>query len=245
MGAVSISSARADVAMNAYLRELYPMILRIAQRIQDGLPHGNHYDDMVQAGAQVAWEHHDHYLRGTAPDDFRRWLAVRMKGAMLDLLRDEDWMPRRLRQKNKKIEQAAAVCRSRLLRHPTDTEIAAEAGISLEELHQHFLDANRAAPACLDDYMETHEVRDDGAQLVEELAGKAELKAVLVEAIEDLPEREKIALSLYILEDLTLEEVCAVMGFKSKNTATRLINSATFRCRVFLAARGLESAADF
>lgn len=243
MGAFPLRSSATDRETASYLREVHPMILRIARRIQDGLPHDRNFDDMVQAGVVAAWENRNHHLRLSRPDEFIRWLAVRVKGAMMDILRDEDPLPRRLRTKVRHVERAMAVCRTRLMRSPTDVELAEESGLSVDALHQHFLDVGCAAPDYLEDYLGSgDDVQADGATLLPDLcATKKELQEILTDAIAQLPEPERIALSLYILEGLTLEEVGQVMGFSGKSQALRLVNAAIFSCRSHLAARQLSA----
>jgi len=230
-----------DPEVAQYLREVHPMILRIAQRIQDRLPHNQHFDDMVQAGLKTAWLHRDHHLRLSRPEEFTRWLTIRAKGAMLDLLREGDPLPRRLRAKSRQLETASAACRSRLMRLPTDQELAEEAGMTVDAVHRHFMDVGCAAPDYLDDY-----IQSGGQVPVEQCfsdagAVRSELLEILSEAIAQLPTNEKTALSLYILEELTLEEVGQVMGLSGKSSALRLVNAAIFSCRTHLAARNLSA----
>lgn len=243
MGALPLKSSATDWETTLYLREMHPMILRIAHRIQDGFPSGQHFDDMVQAGVVAAWESRDHHLRWSHPDEFVRWLAVRVRGAMMDILRDEDPLPRRLRAKVRHVERAMAVCRANLMRAPTDAELAEAAGLNVDELHQHFVDVGCAAPDYLEDYLGNGagELVDGNAPPPDLSAAKTELREALTEAIAQLPEQEKTALSLYILEGLTLEEVGQVMGFAGKSNALRLVNAAIFSCRAHLAARSLSA----
>ena len=243
MGAFPLKSSATDQETAIYLREVHPMILRIARRIQDGLPSGQYFDDMVQAGVVAAWESRDHHLRLSCPDDFIRWLAVRIKGAMMDILRDEDPLPRRLRAKVRHVEHAMAVCRSRLMRTPTDAELAEESGLSIDDLQQHFIDVSCAAPDYLEDYLGNgnSEPMDGSTPLPDLNTARMELQETLAEAIARLPEQERTALSLYILEGLTLEEVGQVMGFSGKSNALRLVNAAIFSCRSHLAARHLSA----
>ena len=217
------------------------MILRIAQRIQDRLPHNQYFDDMVQIGLQTAWLHRDHHLRLSRPEEFTRWLTVRAKGAMMDLLRDEDPLPRRLRAKSRQLEAAAAACRSRLMRPPTDQELAEEAGMTIDAVHQHFMDVGCAAPDYLDDYVQSGEPLPIDQCFSDAGAVRSELQEVLSAAIDQLPSDEKTALSLYIFEELTLEEVSQVMGLSGKSSALRLVNAAIFSCRTHLAARGVSA----
>ncbi|MBU2791865.1 sigma-70 family RNA polymerase sigma factor [Acidithiobacillus thiooxidans] len=230
-----------DPEVAQYLREVHPMILHIAHRIQDRLPHHQHFDDMVQIGLQTAWLHRDHHLRLSRPEEFTRWLTVRAKGAMLDLLRDEDPLPRRLRAKSRQLEAAAAACRAKLMRPPTDQELAVEAGMTVDAVHQHFTDVGCAAPDYLEDYIQSGEQVPDHQSFPDTGAIRSEIQEVLSTAIHQLPANEKTALSLYILEELTLEEVSQVMGLSGKSSALRLVNAAIFSCRTHLAARHLSA----
>lgn len=239
LGSAPITLCEQDT--NAYLREYYPLILRLAQRIQDGLPSRNAYDDLVQAGMLAAWACAGHHQRFAAPQEFVKLLAVRIRGAMLDLLREEDWAPRRLRKKNKTLEIGAAHCIQRLQRYPNDQELAEAMGWSVHELHQHWSEIGRAAPLYLEDVLPAHsELMDDTAQ-PHHRAERDEAKTFLTEAIAALSEEERTALSLYVLEELTLEDVAYVMGFKSKNTALKWVTQGITKCRAFLLAQGLDA----
>ncbi len=240
MGTTPIALCEQDT--NAYLREYYPLILRLAQRIQDSLPTRNAYDDLVQAGMLAAWACADHHQRFAAPQEFVKLLAVRVRGAMLDLLREEDWAPRRLRKKNKELETGTARCIQRLQRYPSDQELAEAIGLSVQELHQHWAEIGRAAPLYIEDVLPARvELVGDTGHPTHQRAENDEAKTLLTEAIIALPEAERTAISLYILEELTLEEVAHVMGFKSKNTALKLVTQGIIKCRAFLLARGLDA----
>ncbi|MGK9451340.1 sigma-70 family RNA polymerase sigma factor [Acidithiobacillus caldus] len=234
-----------DRDVGRYLRALHPMILRVAKRIQDTLP-VDHLDDLVQTGVTVAWEHYEHHLRHSDPESFRRWLFVRIRGAMLDFLRDEDPFPRRLRDQSRKLERAAAQFRSREMREPSDRELAEAAGMDLDALHAHFIAASRAAPDYLEDYlMDGVELAAEPGQAGPDVhAVRQEWAVILERAIDRLQENERVALSLYILEGLTLEEVAEVLGCGSKSSALRVVNAAIFKCRSYLAEQSL-SLVDF
>jgi len=239
LGSAPIALCEQDT--NAYLREYYPLILRLAQRIQDGLPSRNAYDDLVQAGMLAAWACADHHQRFAAPQEFVKLLAVRIRGAMLDLLREEDWAPRRLRKKNKTLEIEAARCIQRLQRYPNDQELAEAVGWSVQELHQHWGEIGRAAPLYLEDVLPTHSELMDDAAHPHHRAERDEARTLLTEAIAALSGEERTALSLYVLEELTLEDVAYVMGFNSKNTALKWVTQGIIKCRAFLLALGLDA----
>lgn len=242
MGSAPLKNNRInDTEVAEYLRQIHPMIMHIALRIQDRLPHNHHFDDMVQAGLQVAWQHQGHHLRLSQPEDFTKWLTVRAKGAMLDILREEDPLPRRLRIKARLLEKSAAICRSKFMRSPTHQELADEAGMTLDDVHQHFMDVGHAAPDYLDDYLKNGEQIPDHENLSDAKARRTEIQHILSGAIEHLPDNEKTAISLYILEELTLDEVSQVMGLSGKSSALRLVNSAIFTCRSYLAEKNISA----
>lgn len=238
-----------SVKANAFLRQHLALVQRIAMRIQEGLPHRNALDDMIQAGMIVLWQVNMQGDILEEGEDFARRVSARIRGAMLDLLREEDWAPRRLRQKQRVLEKAAAEFVRKSQRAPTDAELALTLHWSLEDYHRHLVELGRACPFYLEDSLnrETSGLGDgsvsdqlpfQGDSLLD-ISSSAEWHQHLEQALKALPEKERTALALYYYEELTLEEVALVMGFKSKAYVLKLVNTATVKLRGVLQARDI------
>ena len=149
---------------------------------------------------------------------FETYASLRIRGAILDQIRKMDWIPRSLRQKQKKINAAMAAIEAKTGRTSTDEELAAELGISIEELNNWQGQTKMSNLISLDEY--TEEGSESGIQAVnntrfetpEDVVEKEELKKMLVEALDLLTEKEKNVVTLYYYEDLTLKEISLVLN---------------------------------
>src|SRR3954451_17537283 len=154
---------------------------------------------------------------------FETYAISRIKGAIIDELRAIDWIPRSVRYKAREVEKAYAALEARLHRTPTEPEVAEELGISLDDLHTIFSQVSFVNVIALDELLNVGGERGDKLSLVDTLEDtKAEdpvqafeteeTKYLLARAINTLPEREKIVVTLYYYEGLTLAEIGQVLG---------------------------------
>lgn len=148
---------------------------------------------------------------------FETYASLRIRGSILDQIRKMDWIPRTLRQKQKKMDGALATLEAKLGRTATDEEIAAELEISPDELVNWQNQTKVANLISLDEYLEQgSEVKVDGAivpkfEQPEEVIEKQELKHMLEQAIEMLTENEKRVIVFYYFEELTLKEISKIL----------------------------------
>ncbi len=148
---------------------------------------------------------------------FETYASLRIRGAILDQIRKLDWIPRTLRQKQKKLEQAYQKLESQMGRTVTQEELAEELEIGIEELEEWQNQANFANIVSLDDYIEQGaEIRVDTSvqpKFVqpEKNVEKEELKVILLNALETLTDNEKKVILLYYYEELTLKEISRVL----------------------------------
>jgi len=176
------------------LMDELPQVRYIARRIHERLPRHVPFEDLVHAGvlglidALGKFDQSKHV-------QFSSYAKFRIRGAILDSLRELDWSPRELRRKGREVEAAYAQLSARLGRTPGENDLAREMGIPLEEL--------QALLAELDS-LEISSLRVESPH-----SGKEELLAA---AIAELPEKEQRVLSLYYFEELTMKEVGAVLG---------------------------------
>lgn len=224
-----------DDETREFLASHSDMVLRTARRIQEGLPNRNAFDDMVQAGFIALWRLASHHLRFSAPEEFARLAAVRVRGAMLDCLREEDWAPRRLRAKAKEIERAITELSLGSEAQPTSAMIAQHLGLTLEEYQRTLEDVGLFHLVYWEDLngMES-DIREPASQFsILSQVEAAEWKARIATALKALPDRCRVAVSLYFYEELSMDEIARVMGFTSKGYASRLVNEGILRMRQF------------
>lgn len=171
---------------------------------------------------------------------FETYASLRIRGSIIDSIREMDWVPRSLRQKSKELEKAYCEIENELGRSASDIEISKKLGISIEDLHKLLNEVNVSSMVSLEDFLEqNYEIdvdvpnmnREDRPELQVELN---ELKDLLGDAINKLPEKEKTVLSLYYYEELTLKEVSAIMKV-SESRISQLHTKAIMRLRGKLA----------
>lgn len=200
------------------LREL-PQVYYIARRIFDRLPQHVPFEDLVHAGVIGLIEAIRSY-DATKAVPLKSFAKFRIRGAILDSLREMDWGSRLIRQKARRMEEAIARLAAKLGRHPEEDEIAAELGVTLKELHDTALRVDglrlvgQEVSAFYDrsetqDLVESAPSRDEGP---DELCLRSQIRDQLAEAIETLNEKEQMVISLYYKEELTMKEIAAVLG---------------------------------
>ena len=198
-----------------------PLVKYVAGRLGSGLPAHVDEGDLISYGLLgliSAIERYD-------PDrdiKFETYAIVRIKGAIIDELRALDWVPRSVRSRAREIERAIAELEAKLGRAPTDEEIAHKIGISQDELEESLTDISRSSIAALDELWSGGADGDQVSLLdtIEDQAGprpadaldETEVRETLADAIARLPEREKLVITLYYYEELTLREIGEVLG---------------------------------
>ena len=199
--------------------EYAPLVRRLALQLISRLPPSVELDDLLQAGLMGLLDAVRRYQQ--MPEaQFETYAVTRIRGAMLDELRSQDWLPRSVRAKARTIEQAVHKLEQQLLRPATESEIATELGMSLSD-YQHMLAKVRGTQLV---YLEDITGRDDDEEgFLDRHMGDTEadpsallqdqrMRMALVEAIKNLPEREQQIMSMYYEHDMNLKEIAAVLG---------------------------------
>jgi len=203
------------------LVEKYARLVKyVAGRMAVGLPHYVEFNDLVSAGLLgliQAIDNFDHE-RGIK---FETYAIPRIRGAILDELRSQDWFPRSLRRKAKQLEEAYAVLEARLGRPATDQEVAAELQVDVSELDGIVgevavatimsLDADASGEdsdqsTSLGDY-----IADPKAEDLERAIAAQEMREIIANRMSELPEKEQLVLVLYYYEELTLKEIGEIL----------------------------------
>jgi RNA polymerase sigma factor for flagellar operon FliA len=195
-----------------------PIVRFLARRIHQRLPQHVDIEDLVSAGVVGLMDAFAKF-DSTKKVQFRSYAQFRIRGAILDSLRTLDWSPRELRRKGRAVEEAIRVVSARQGRAPGESEVAAEMGLGLEEYQQLLGDLKGLEIGTL--HMERNE--DSGEEELAYLPGrpdedplfrclKGELEERLTDAIQNLPDRERLVMSLYYYEEMTMREIGLALG---------------------------------
>ncbi|QWT46280.1 RNA polymerase sigma factor FliA [Azospira inquinata] len=194
-----------------------PLVKRIAYHLMARLPASVEVEDLIQNGTMGLLDAVTRFETGHGAQ-FETYAAQRIRGAMLDGLRENDWLPRGLRRDMRRVEQAISRLEQVNGRAPTEPELAECLGMSIAE-YQKVLGEARGHQLVYfedfgeeggEDFLERHfsDSEADPSRILEDKS----LREQLVGAIETLPEREKLMMALYYEQDLNLKEIGAVMG---------------------------------
>jgi RNA polymerase sigma factor for flagellar operon FliA len=216
-----------------------PLVKYVAGRLGSGLPAHVEEADLVSYGLLGLMSAIDRY----DPErdiKFETYAIARIRGSIIDELRTLDWVPRSVRSRAREIERAIRDLEAKLARAPTDEEIAAKVGITTGELDDSLIDISRTSIAALDELWSTSSegdqvslldtLEDTGSIKPADALDETELREALAEAIDRLPEREKLVVTLYYYEELTLREIGEVLGV-TESRVSQLHTKAILRLR--------------
>jgi RNA polymerase sigma factor for flagellar operon FliA len=236
---------RAPAARDALIIHYAPLVKYVAGRVGVGLPRSVEQSDLVSYGMFGLIDAIDKFEAGRG-FKFETYAISRIRGAILDELRTVDWVPRSVRSKIRRIEQAIATLEASGARAPTDDELAAELGWTPEQVQAALGDISHVGVVALDEILVASAVRGEALTLGEILAdgtahgpagafAMAEIRRDLGQAIRALPEREKVVLALYYFENLTLREIGRVLGV-TESRVSQIHTQAVLRLRTRLRA---------
>ena len=217
--AYKTSAAEIDDRNELVMQEL-SQVYYIATRIRERLPSSVELDDLVNAGVIGLLEASRNF-DSSKNSQFKAFAKFRIRGAILDSLRESDWGSRSLRRRGREIAEATASLEARLGRHPVESEIAEEMHLEPEHLQRIIaqIDGLHVAgqqAAYSSDRSDLIDVIESAPNLDDpdpfDLCLQGEVKAHLAEAISKLSEREQLILSLYYREELTMKEIAEVVG---------------------------------
>jgi RNA polymerase sigma factor for flagellar operon FliA len=224
---------------NHLLEEHSSLVKRLAHQMKAKLPPSVEVDDLIQAGMIGLLDAVNRYEE-THGAQFETYAVQRIRGAMLDELRNNDWLPRGIRQTMRKIEDAMNKLQQRLGRPPKEAEIAKELKLSLEEYQDLLSEGGGHQLVYYEDFHDKDESDhfldrycvDLSSDPLQALTNSGFRRAV-IGAIEALPEREKILMGLYYEQEMNLKEIGAVMGV-SESRVCQLHSQAIARMRARL-----------
>ena len=232
------STNRNDQVRDQLILEYAQLVKLVAGRLSMYLGYNVEYDDLVGYGVFGLIDAIDKFDYGKNVK-FETYASLRIRGAILDQIRKMDWIPRSLRQKQKKIDSAMAKIELEKGRVATDEEIALELGISEEELLNWQGQAKATNLISLDEYTDTgtetkrEMVGNARFDQPEESVEKEEMKQMLVKALDQLTEKERNVVVLYYYEEMTLKEISLVLEV-SESRISQLHTKALKKMRAIL-----------
>ncbi len=222
-----------------FIRQYSPLVKYVAGKVSVGMPHNVEFDDLVGYGVFGLLDAIEKYDPNKHVK-FKTYAVTRIRGAIFDELRSIDWVPRSVRQKTRHIEDTVQKLESSLGRSATDKEIAGELGVSVGDFHKTVLKISGTSVLSLNDVWYTGEDNDkvsiaDSIESPDSLnpdtiVEKDEIRRVIIESINELPEKEKKVLVLYYYEDLTLKEIGQVLEV-TESRISQLHTKAIMRLR--------------
>jgi len=216
-----------------------PLVKRIACHLINRLPASVQLEDLIQAGMIGLLEASRNYDEGQGAS-FETYAGIRIRGAMLDEIRKNDWAPRSVHRKSRMVAEAVREIENRHGRDARDHEIAEALDITLEEYYAILQDASSNKILSFEDMGNGEDSMldnmSDNAPGVLDGMHRDDLRRLLAEAIAGLPERERLVMALYYDEELNLREIGAVMGV-SESRVSQIHSQAVIRLQARMARR--------
>lgn len=226
----------------AFIKQYAPLVRYVAGKVAMGLPQSVDYDDLVGFGVFGLIDAIDKF----DPEKhvkFKTYAVTRIRGSIFDELRAIDWVPRSVRQKSREVEEAILQLESKLGRSATDKEIADQLGMSEDDFNDTLIKISGTSVLSLNDVWYTGDENDKvsivdsiespSALNPDHIVEREEIKKVIVESLQDLPDKEKKVLVLYYYEDLTLKEIGKVLDV-TESRVSQLHTKAIARLRARL-----------
>ena len=239
---VAYKKTRDPKIRDTFVKQYAPLVKYVAGKVAMGMPHNVEFDDLVGFGIFGLFD----AIGKFDPEKqvkFKTYAVTRIRGAIFDERRSIDWVPRSVRQKTREIEDAVRRLESSLGRSANDEEIAKELGIGIDELQSHMLKISGTSMLSLNDVWYSGEDNDKVAIVdsieapqsmnPENIVEREEIKKVIIQAINELPDKEKKVLVLYYYEDLTLKEIGKVLEV-TESRVSQLHTKAILRLRAKL-----------
>ena len=232
-------NAAGQINKDQLVQRFAPLVKHIAYHLMARLPSSVQVDDLVQNGMLGLLDTINRFESGMGAQ-FETYAAQRVRGAMLDGLRENDWLPRSLRRDFRRIEVAIAQLEQEYGRVPSEIELAKALGMTLADYQKMLQDARGHQLISFEDmvedgdedFLERH-LTDDSNEPSKVLEEES-LRRMLVQGIEALPEREKLMMALYYEQDLNLREIGEVMGVTESRVCQLHTQAvARLRARIF------------
>lgn len=213
---------------NRLVLQYSPLVKYVVGKVRSGLPDHVDQADLTSEGVIGLMDAIEKFepARGL---QFQTYAVPRIRGAIIDSLRSADWVPRSVRNKLRDIQRAQVALEVRLGRSPSDTEIAEEMQISVRELREIYAKVSFTSLASVDEFGVVEDVAPASGDATED----AETREALMDAVDGLPERDRIIVALYYFEGLTLAEIGRVLRV-TESRVSQLHTRATLALRARL-----------
>ncbi len=223
--------ARGGDEQSRLLEEHATLVRRIAYHMLARLPASVQVEDLIQAG-MIGLLEASKKFDASKGASFETFVGIRIRGAMLDEVRKGDWAPRSVHRNTRMVSDAVKEVEKRTARDATDREVAEELGVGLDEYYKILADTRGSRLFSFDDLMEDGAPEPKYGQSHEpgHATQEERFKQALADAIDGLPERERLVLSLYYSEELTLKEIGEVLGV-SESRVSQLHSQCAARLR--------------
>ncbi len=224
-------------ARDEIITQCISLVKASARRLATYASPSHDVEDLVSAGIFGLLDAVEKY-NPTKGASFKTYAGWRIRGAILDEIRALDWVPRSVREKAKKLERTYAKLEQKMLRAPSESEIAEELGVSLNELHKMLSEVSCTAMLMLDEICQDRDDEDAVRNYIEDPTSAnpidklthEETKRILADAIGALPEQENLTITLYYYEELTMKEVGKILSV-SESRICQIHSSAIIRLR--------------
>ena len=230
---------RDPAVRDAFIRQYAPLVKYVAGKVAASMPNTVEFEDLVGFGVFGLLD----AIEKFDPDKnvkFKTYAVTRIRGAIFDELRSIDWVPRSVRQKTKEIEDAVVSLEAKLGRPASDQEIASSLGVSEDDFMRTMLQISSTSVLSLNDVWYAGDdadkisigesIESPSSMNPDATVEREEVKRVIVQAISELPEKEKKVLVLYYYEDLTLKEIGQVLDV-TESRVSQLHTKAILRLR--------------
>ena len=224
---------------NTLVVKYAPLVKRVALHLKTRLPSYVDANDLIQSGMVGLIDAIQNFKDGQGAA-FETYAAIRIRGSIIDQLRQSDWTPRSVHQNTRAIRDALTRLSHELGRPPTDIEVAARLNVDINRYHQMLLESNSSQIMCIEDTGLTDDVIGDRPlneisgtnpddKLFESLNG-LQFRDALAKSIESLPDRERTIVSFYYDQELNLREIGMIMGISESRTC-QILAQALVRLR--------------
>ncbi len=230
MGSYELSAGQRKL-----VEQLAPLVKRIAYHFMARLPASVHVDDLIQAGLMGLLDAAKNF-DDTQGAQFETYAIQRIRGSILDELRQADWLPRNVRKNLRRIEAAITSLEQRLGRAPREQELAEALGVPLDDYQHMLLESRGYQLLHYEDFQESEDSDFFDVFMTDNQVGPLDVledqrfRRALVQAISLLPEREKIVMGLYYEQEMNLKEIGEVLGV-SESRVCQLHSQAVGRLR--------------
>jgi RNA polymerase sigma factor for flagellar operon FliA len=233
MSTVAMYTSVQTVGANERIMQHAPLVKRIAYHLSNRLPDSVQVDDLIQTGMLGLLEAIKHYdaMQGAS---FETYAGIRIRGAMLDEIRRFDWTPRSVHKKSRMVSDAIRAIENKTGSEAKDVDIAEQLGIAMDE-YQHILqDSTSCRMFSVEELSQTGDHYGDESKSMEDepLDGLSRdgFQRALANAIMRLPERERLVISLYYDDELTMREIGEVLNI-SESRVSQISTQAVLRLR--------------